>query len=88
MTTVGPMQRLYFMNSKFVARQSKAFADRIRKESGDDRQHIARAYQILFGRPATEEEIRLGLDFVKAKPDSWPQYAQVLLGTTEFSAIQ
>ncbi|MEO7651060.1 MAG: DUF1553 domain-containing protein, partial [Bryobacteraceae bacterium] len=88
MTTVGPMQRLYFMNSKFVAKQAKALAERIGKESGDDRQRVGRAYQILFGRPATEEEIRLGLDFVKAKADAWPQYAQVLLGTTEFSAIQ
>jgi hypothetical protein len=86
--TIGPMQRLYFMNSKFVAQQAKAFADRINKESGDERQHIARAYRILFGRPASEEEIRLGLEFVEAKPDAWPQYAQVLLGTTEFSAIQ
>jgi hypothetical protein len=86
--TIGPMQRLYFMNSKFVAQQAKAFADRINKESGDARQHIARAYRILFGRPASEEEIRLGLEFVEAKPDAWPQYAQVLLGTTEFSAIQ
>jgi hypothetical protein len=91
-TTVGPMQRLYFMNSQFVARQAKAFADRLLKETprekGDNRKRIVRAYQILFGRPAGEEEIRLGLEFLEEKEDAWPQYAQALLGTTEFSAIQ
>jgi hypothetical protein len=91
-TTVGPMQRLYFMNSKFVAQQSKALAERLFKETaqgkGDDRQRIARAYQILFGRPAGEEEIQLGLEFLESKEDAWPQYAQALLGTAEFSAIQ
>ena len=30
--TVGPMQRLYFMNSTFIARQSKALAERVCKE--------------------------------------------------------
>jgi Protein of unknown function (DUF1553) len=86
--TLGPMQRLYFMNSKFVAQQSKAFADRIAKDSADERQRIVRAYRILFGRPPGAEEIRLGLEFVKAKADAWPQYAQVLLGSAEFSTIQ
>ena len=88
MITVGPMQRLFFMNSKFIAQESKAFAERIGMEVGGDRARISRAYQILFDRPATEEEIRLGLEFLEGKPGSWAEYAQVLLGTSEFSAIQ
>ncbi len=88
MITVGPMQRLFFMNSAFIAQESKAFAARIGQEAGDDRARISRAYQILFDRPATAEEIRLGLEFLEGKPGSWAEYAQVLLGTSEFSAIQ
>jgi hypothetical protein len=88
MITVGPMQRLFFMNSKFMAQQSNAFAERIDKEASDDRARISHAYHILFDRAATDEEISLGLEFVEGKPGAWADYAQVLLGTSEFSAIQ
>jgi hypothetical protein len=88
LTTVGPMQRLFFMNSGFVTQQSKSLAARLAKEAADDRKRIARAYEILYARPVTEEEIKLGLAFVQGKPEKWPQYTQVLLGAAEFSAIQ
>lgn len=86
--TVGPMQRLYFMNSGFVARESKALAERLCKETNDDSERIRHAYELLFGRPATQQEIDLGIEFLKQKPQAWPQYAQVLYGTAEFSAVQ
>ena len=54
--TVGPMQRLYFMNSKFVARQSKALAERVCKEKPEIPRRIRRAYELLFGRPATRQK--------------------------------
>jgi len=84
--TVGPMQRLYFMNSPFVAAQSKALAARLTAEAATDRARIERAYEIVYGRPASPEEIKLGLDFVAANP--WPQYTQALFGAAEFSAVQ
>jgi hypothetical protein len=88
-TTVGPLQRLYFMNSKFVSLQSKALAERIAREAGDDdRKRITRAYELLFGRPVSAAEIKAGLEYLKDESGAWPKYAQVLLGTTEFSAIQ
>jgi hypothetical protein len=86
LTTVGPMQRLYFMNSPFVAAQSKALAARLAAEAATDRARIERAYEIVYGRPANPEEIKLGLDFVSANP--WPQYTQALFGAAEFSAVQ
>ena len=64
--TVGPLQRLYFMNSKFVAAQAKALAERVTREGGvDERKRIARAYDLLFGRPVSAAELRAGLDYVK-----------------------
>jgi hypothetical protein len=86
--TVGPMQRLYFMNSSFVARQSTALAELLRKEAKDDQARIRLGYEILFGRPATNKEIELGMEFLAQTPNAWPQYAQVLFGTAEFSAVQ
>lgn len=86
--TVGPLQRLFFMNSKFVTVQSKVLADRITKESSDDRGRIDRAYGILFGRSVTAPEMKAGLDYLKSEKDPWPKYMQVLLGTSEFSAVR
>ncbi len=88
MVTVGPMQRLFFLNSAFVAEQSKALAARLSELANEDRERIAKAYVLLYGRPAAEEEIRLGLEFLNAKPAAWPQYAQVLLTAAEFSAVK
>jgi hypothetical protein len=85
--TVGPMQRLFFLNSGFIARQSKALAERLERDAGaDGAARIERAYQLLYARPASAEERRLGLEFVKS--GTWPQYAQVLLGAAEFSSIK
>ncbi len=89
MVTVGPMQRLFFMNSAFIAGHSRKLAERMAKDAGENAQaRIARAYDLLFSRPATAEETRLGVEFTAGKPDSWPRYAQVLLGAAEFSSIQ
>ena len=79
------MQRLYFLNNSFVATQAKALADRVCRV-GDDRQRIAEAYELLFSREPNEEEIKLGLEFLSQGP--WPQYAQVLLSSTEFSTVR
>jgi hypothetical protein len=80
--TVGPMQRLYFMNSPFVAEQAKALGARMASVG------IAGAYELLYGRPATAEEIRLGEAFVGGDAAKWPRYAQVLLSAAEFSAVK
>ncbi|MFN9262513.1 MAG: PSD1 and planctomycete cytochrome C domain-containing protein [Acidobacteriota bacterium] len=85
MVTVGPMQRLFFMNAPFVAEQAQALAARL---TGSDAARIAAAYELLYGRPATAEEVKLGLAFVQGQPARWPQYTQVLLSAAEFSTIQ
>ena len=86
--TLGPLQRLYFLNSAFVSQQSQALARRIEKEAGpDDKARIQRAYRLLYGRSASDEEIALGLRFLRQGKDAWPQYAQVLLASAEFSSV-
>lgn len=82
------MQRLFFMNSGFVARQSEALIARVRREAGTDGERIARLYELLYGRPVTEEESRLGMDFIAGREESWPRYAQVLLAAAEFSTVK
>lgn len=80
-----PLQRLFFLNSAFVLKQSKALAQRL-QPLGDDSARINQAYMLLFNRPPTGAERNLGLDFLKA--DAWPEYAQALFGSNEFSFIE
>ena len=83
--TVGPMQRLYFLNNDFVMQGAKAVAERL--DAGSDEGKIGQAYQLLFGRPPTKPETGLGLDFLQKSGRAWPQYAQALLSSSEFSSV-
>ena len=88
MATVGPMQRLYFMNNGFVEMEAKALAERLKKDgASDDSARIQSAYQVLFGRAPTASELQLGVDFLAKNQEDWPQYTQVLLSSTEFSSV-
>ena len=77
-----PLQRLFFMNSELITREAEALAGRLK---GADPDKIREAYQRLYGRPASDAELKLGLDFLKES--SWPQYAQALLSANEFSFV-
>jgi hypothetical protein len=84
--TVGPLQRLYFMNSAFVSEAAAALTERLSREGGtNDSEKIKRAYRILFGRYPTDPETGLGLRFLAG--GTWAQYAQVLLSSVEFSSV-
>jgi hypothetical protein len=86
--TLGPLQRLYFLNSTFISQQSQALAQRLAKEAGpEDTSRIRRAYKLLFGRRASDDEVALGLQFLRQGQNAWSQYAQVLLASAEFSSV-
>jgi mono/diheme cytochrome c family protein len=82
--TAGPLQRLFFMNSDFVRAQAQALAGRLQ---GSDPKKIGRAYRLLFARRPTEQEVADGLAFLKKGGEAWVQYTQVLLSSSEFSAV-
>jgi hypothetical protein len=85
--TVGPLQRLYFMNSSFIAEQSKAFAKRLSAEASSDEARIVLAYRLLYGRRPEASEIELGLNYLQQTNEAWPRYAQALLSSSEFSTV-
>jgi hypothetical protein len=74
-----PVQALTLLNNDFVLRQSERFAERLRKESGDP---VSRAYEILFGRSASDKEKAAGQAFVTGH--GLAAYARVLFNTNEF----
>jgi hypothetical protein len=89
-STVAP-QALYLMNNTWVIEQARGLARRAAVMAEDNPGHrIARLYPLVYGRPATGEEIELGNTLVGPKSGevdanaAWAQYAQALLLTNEF----
>jgi hypothetical protein len=92
--TTTPLQLLFTLNGPLVQQQAAALARRLKAEvpqGGVAR--VRRAYLLLFGRPATDGEVRLALEFLTPEPPGgpadalWEQYAQALLGSNEFLFI-
>ena len=87
--TIGPLQRLYFLNNSFVVQQAEQLAARVEREAGaEDSRRIRRSYELLYARPATNKEVKTGLKFLKSGDTSWTQYAQMLLASSEFTAVR
>jgi len=65
--TTVPLQQLFVLNSEFMIRQSKALADRLTGgDDASDTARIRRAFLTVYGRPPSEQELKLGLQFVGA----------------------
>jgi hypothetical protein len=88
-STVAP-QALLFLNHPFVFTQARRLAQRLAVDvPGDDKARIVRAYQLLFGRAAREEERKVCREFLyrPGKPRTeadWPGLAHLLLCSNEF----
>jgi hypothetical protein len=85
--TTTPLQQLFTLNSPLLQQQAAALVKRLKSESpASEEDRIRRAYQLLYGRAATETHIRLARDFLGKSPSDaiWIQYAHVLLGSNEF----
>jgi len=86
-----PQQYLFMLNSPFMIARAKALGARLQSEEKDDPARIARAYNLLYGRPPTKEETEIGLTFLAEKGAKIPrfqQYAQVLLSAHEFIQVR
>ena len=91
--TTTPLQKMFVLNSPFMVEQASALAARLTAEVPDSAlaasyQRVDLAYRLLYGRPATDEEIKVGVGFVAdGKSDRLKQYAHVLLATNELLYI-
>jgi len=65
--TTVPAQRLFLMNSDFMQLQAEELAKRVAGEA-NNRERIRKAYKYVYGRDATEQEIALGVEYLKAEP--------------------
>jgi hypothetical protein len=60
-----PTQALTLLNNEFVLKQARFFAERVAAEAGaDPSEQVTRAYQIATARNPSDEEKRLGMEFI------------------------
>lgn len=81
-----PLQKLFFLNSDTVTLRSDAVAKQIKNDDVD--KGIDAAYSLLLQRKASDNERRLGREFLKQTgTDGWKEYAKVLLSSNEFTYV-
>jgi hypothetical protein len=87
--TVTPLQQLFILNSPLMLQQSAALAARLKKVGpGQIDLRLDRMHRLVYGRPATENQVRLGCEYLRGDTnDVWQEYAQVLLGSNEFQFV-
>ena len=66
-TTTVPLQRLFLMNSDFVQAEAEDLAKRVAPEP-DNRARIRKIYLLCYGREPKEQEMALGLEYLKTEP--------------------
>jgi hypothetical protein len=65
--TTQPTQSLALLNGDFVNKQAGLFADRLRREAGNDAgKQVRLALTLATARPPSDTEVRRGLDLVAA----------------------
>jgi len=86
-------QALYLMNDPWVLDRIRQLARRA--GPGDEEPRIHAAYRVLYGRPATAEEVSLGRDFLKGGTagsastlGAWELYCQALVMANEFMFVE
>jgi len=81
-----PLQALNLFNSRFVLQQSETFAERLRKEAGDDKTaQVSRVWQLAFNRLPEPKEAREAGAFAKA--EGLPALCRAMLNANEFLFI-
>ncbi|MDB5306745.1 MAG: Protein of unknown function (DUF1553)/Protein of unknown function (DUF1549)/Planctomycete [Gemmataceae bacterium] len=89
-STVAP-QALFLMNHPFVKTRAKGFATRVLARAGSDADKLDFAHQLAFGRPPSEKEKAIGLDFLKAggtTREVWEAWCHLLLQANEFVTVE
>jgi hypothetical protein len=91
--TVQPAQALGMINGKFLHDQARSFAERLRREAGDDRRaQVKRALRLAVLREPDERDIERGLTLMQSLKDkhglsddaALAYYCLVVLNLNEF----
>jgi hypothetical protein len=81
-STVAP-QALLLMNNSFVLVQSEKFAERIKREAGNDvTAQVERAFRVALSRPPDKVERDKAVEYLRR--DGLPAFCHVLFNLNEF----
>jgi len=102
--TTIPSQALAMMNSDLVMDCSNDLAKRLMNASSDPASRVSLAFELVYGRPADEPDIRLATEFVTAilatrddatlrasageEQQAWSLYCQSLFASNEFVFVR
>lgn len=82
-----PLQALNLFNSQFMLQQADLFAQRLRRESGEDLdQQIEKAYWLCYSRGPTADERTESKAFVQSS--GLPAFCRAMLNSNEFVFLQ
>ena len=82
-TSTTPLQALNLLNSDFILQQAEFFAERVKREQGDDAaKQVRRAFELAFNREASEEELSVSTTFVER--EGLTLLCRALLNANEF----
>jgi mono/diheme cytochrome c family protein len=62
-----PQQRLFFLNGSVVQAQAETIAERV-KSAGNEEAQVTKAYELVYQRAPTPEELALSVTFLKKPP--------------------
>jgi hypothetical protein len=88
--TTVPLQQLFVLNSEFMAQRARALVQRLNAtDAMTDEEKVRRAYVLLFGRAADDQELETAVAFLSAESETeklsrWEQFALALLSANEF----
>ena len=88
-TTTAP-QALLLLNGDFTLQRARSWAAGLSRTQGDEQDLVALAYRTAWGRPATSEEVKIGLDFLTterkhASPEAAAiDFCHAILNSNEF----
>jgi hypothetical protein len=87
--TTTPLQKLFVMNNPIMIENSRGLARRVLDWADSDDERIQYAYQLLFGRPPSQNELELALEYLQSAPsdDAWQNYAHALMASNEMTFL-
>ena len=73
------------MNNNLAIMEAKIFAERLRKDAGNDvAAQVERAYQLALGRPPSAFERTRSIEFVRGSDTALAAFCQAMFNLNEF----
>jgi len=86
-SSTTPLQALNLLNSGFMLQQSAFFAERLRREAGEDvGAQVRRGFEVAFGREGTEKEVEAAV--VLAKEYGMAAFCRAVFNANEFLYVE